>query len=410
MRAWGFSFLILLLISSGSHAAFTGEIRNHEEVTIDLSARGPDSGTLDRVRMSIGSTAYELELQPSERAMRAAQRWAPGAVADDFMAWEGRVVGADASWVRLSTSGGGLTGAIGDGSSVWLLDPASAHPDIAARAGLGPQDTIAYRLADFERVFGEDFRHPPHPPHPPYFESYTDAPVSTGAAYTLSAGLTRLLEVTFVFDVEYRALFTTFEGAALEAISTTHTVDGFYASAVNLRLEVSDLIAAEAHEFDGANASELLEQLAGVQGYYVANQLNANKGVVHLLSGKDILFGTVGLAYVGTACRRNRYATGVNIFRFGPAGNAKLLAHELGHNLNASHDDPINSGFIMGYGNDASGNYPTLFSPSSISQFQTYFGNPGPSGGACLLLPDVFLDGFEPAPLELTRNTSKREP
>jgi hypothetical protein len=402
---WGISFLILLLISSGSHAAFTGEIRNHEHVTIDLSARGPDSGIVDRVRMSIGSTAYELELQPSERAMRAAQRWAPGAVADGFMAWEGRVVDADSSWVRLSTSGGGLTGAIGDGSSVWLLDPASAHPDIAARAGLGPQETIAYRLADFERVFGEDFRHPPHPPHPPHVEPYAYAPVSTGAAFTFSAGVMRLLELTFVFDVEFVALFSTFEGAALEAISTTHTADGFYASAVNLRLEVSDLIAAEAHEFDGATASELLEQLAGVQGYYVANQLSAIQGVVHLLSGKDIV-GTVGLAYVGTACLRNRYATAVNVFRLGPAGNAKLLAHELGHNLNASHDDPINSGFIMGYGYDASGNYPTVFSASSIAQFQAYFGMPSPSGGSCLLPPFVFFDGFEPAPVGLTRNTS----
>lgn len=78
--------------------------------------------------------------------------------------------------------------------------------------------------------------------------------------------------------------------------------------------------------------------------------ISSNARAAHLITGKNLEDdGVIGLAYLASICRYNgRYKFGVSQF-ISRSFQPTLIAHEIGHNLNASHsDDGIMQAVLIG--------------------------------------------------------------
>ena len=104
-----------------------------------------------------------------------------------------------------------------------------------------------------------------------------------------------------------------------------------------------------------------------------------------LLSGYEFAGSTIGLAHVSAMCSATRSA-GVNQVNQFPAGqNYALVAHEMGHNLGARHDNqenPCSTGFIMQP--NASIPPATQFSSCSKDEFLGYYNSSGLLCSGCV--------------------------
>ena len=134
-------------------------------------------------------------------------------------------------------------------------------------------------------------------------------------------------------------------------------------------------------------------------------------GLAHLLSGKDFDGSTIGLAWVGAPNYANtlcnpEYGNGVDQVTYSAAASAATLAHEMGHNYGALHDNdgPDNaaglpgnscpsSGYIMNASTNV-GHPPTQFSSCSLDYFAGYLAS---HSASCLNgRPDlIFNNGFD---------------
>lgn len=106
-----------------------------------------------------------------------------------------------------------------------------------------------------------------------------------------------------------------------------------------------------------------------------ARQIRPVAGVNHLFTGKRLGSETIGLAYIGTACRTlNGFNTSLS-----KAVNRALLpvivAHEIAHNLGAVHESVPNS--LM---NPAPRTNTTTFTPTTLNLIQQYV----TSSGSCI--------------------------
>eukprot|EP00928_Gymnodinium_smaydae_P087185 TRINITY_DN714_c0_g2_i13.p1 TRINITY_DN714_c0_g2~~TRINITY_DN714_c0_g2_i13.p1 ORF type:complete len:744 (+),score=41.11 TRINITY_DN714_c0_g2_i13:1344-3575(+) len=91
------------------------------------------------------------------------------------------------------------------------------------------------------------------------------------------------------------------------------------------------------------------EKLGWVSRNYAREYID---GATHAMTACGAMYGTLGLAYVGSAC--TIWNTGVNKLHLHPAKLWRVFAHELGHNLGAGHsfeEGRSMTGGLMDYGN-----------------------------------------------------------
>ncbi len=100
-----------------------------------------------------------------------------------------------------------------------------------------------------------------------------------------------------------------------------------------------------ADPYTTTDAGALLNQF---RDHWNSAQTAAPRDVAHLMTGKNLDGGTIGIAALGAVCNRSRaYGLSQSKFTTNNGRRVALTAHELGHNWNANHCDAVSPCNIM---------------------------------------------------------------
>ena len=136
-----------------------------------------------------------------------------------------------------------------------------------------------------------------------------------------------------VGDPELAGRFTDPQG---EMLSTVNIVDGIFTSQLDVSIIPTDVrvLAAAGNPLQSTDAPTLLDQLSD---YRFATDAVRERGLAHLLTGKELDGNTAGIAFLGALCEP-RAGVGLSEGWHGASIAALIMAHELGHNFGSPHD------------------------------------------------------------------------
>jgi len=301
-----------------------------------------------RVRIHLGNQIFDLRLEPNDlrgESYREVLMTAAGEIElapRPLTTFRGTVVGDPDSIVRLTVLPSQLDGYIKTEEEWIFLDPLSNYGPETVRRNSGA--VVVYREADVRpEAMGQCGTG--HLEHAAERLGLHAAPVTNLAE---ASHVRRRLEVATDGDGQ---LFQRYgnPGVFNFMAGVLNRVDGIY-NTLNVDVVVVFQQAWSSiggDPYTSLSASTTLNQL---RDWWNANRGNVNRDTVHQFSGKDFSGGTIGIAYVGVVCNAPSFAYGLSEDQRNSTLNGRLTAHELGHNLSASHDDQIGCATCNGFG------------------------------------------------------------
>ena len=178
--------------------------------------------------------------------------------------------------------------------------------------------------------------------------------------------------LTIPTDADYQYYLAT-EGSTNSSIAATiNSANVIYGAQLGLTLQIvgQSFYSTSSQPYTSSASGTLLDQ-------FRRNSDLPDSGIYHLFTGKQMDDGVIGVAYVGAACSNFGYAV---TQRVQSALRPIVLAHEVGHNLSATHDDSSPT-TIMATALSGS-NPPSQFSQKSINEARGYVDS---SAGSCML-------------------------
>ncbi len=326
---------------------------------------------------------FLIELHPNERLIANLPPTQKGAL-DAYTLLAGKVAGVPDSWVRLTVVGSELHGAVWDGDHLYAIAPAREMRNAVAEKSLAAGDgTLLYRLDDVQwrdspPLCGVG---PGHALETNYPKLTAELRENAAAAVVVDGQL----HVEFIADFEFFQAFSTVTQG--EMLARVNIVDGIFAEQVGIAITPHFRVFSAADDpFVASDGENLLDELAA---YREATPAVRERGLAHLITGRDLTGQTAGIAFIGSLCQP---AQGVSLSegRFGALTSSIIIAHELGHNFGAPHDaeegsacEATSTGFLMQPFVGSS----STFSDCSLAQMQ-----PVVAAAACIE-PIQFADG-----------------
>lgn len=162
-----------------------------------------------------------------------------------------------------------------------------------------------------------------------------------------------------------------------------NVVDGIYSDQVGIHLNVAEIRTLQNNGgLSSSNPGTLLDQFGDFSNSSGFN----NPGLAHLFTGRNLSGSTIGIAYINSLCS-NRFGVGISQTNGAGTAGALTVAHEVGHNFGAPHDNQSGSTCASTPGNfimNPSLNGQDQFSQCSLTQMQ-----PAIQNAACVTDIDV---------------------
>lgn len=382
----------LLVASAGA----TGVRVNHLEPADLTTSRAKDGRT--RLQIALAGQMLQASLSPNEALLANMPReLGRRLAAQGVVLFSGKLDGVEGSWIRLSQRGQRWQGAWFDGVTLFLLDPAP----VAKQFGRLPSG-VAHAAFRLEDVVIEGLDHDIAGRPGGYVDWIGELASDLSTA---KAGL-KELELTVVTDTEFSAHHDSNRDAAVA--DRLNVVDGIYQDQLSVQITLTHL----RHLSDngpltmtlasgGSNASpDLLTTFRSYMFEGIGSSI-PKADLNHLFSGKDFDGSTAGVAYVNVLCN-SQYGYAINQVRSSSITTALIIAHEMGHNVGASHDGQSGSscaaqigGWIM---SPSISSANRLFSPCSQAVMSSRIASASCLGSVVLTPPGFYADGFEQAP------------
>jgi len=287
---------------------------------------------------------WQLELVPNRGLVDNLSETARADIAGtDNRFYSGQVAGRTDSWARVNRIDGRLAAMFFDGDELYLLDRAGGF-ELSAGRRAAPESTLLFRYSDLEGGLldhggiappGSKAERTTEPDH------FKDLVSHLHATARLAREAEFALPVTIVSDTQFSGAHGA--NAAAVVAGRMNFIDGIYAGQLGTGIV---LLHHEILDDNGPLTSTDPGVLLSEQfGPFMRDGDGSSipfGGLAHLFTGRDLNGSTVGIAYLGVLCSSG-FGYGVNQNLSSDTISALVVAHEMGHNFAAGHDDDTNS-------------------------------------------------------------------
>lgn len=150
--------------------------------------------------------------------------------------------------------------------------------------------------------------------------------------------LDREIKLATEADYEYVNPLGGSAAANTEIMNIMNMVEGVYQQELGLsfRIVYQHTWATPDDPYDSTAPAVLLQQF---EQYWNTNLTGTSRDTAHMWTGRDLDQDTIGFAEIGTVCRQPSRAYGLSQRVFDVDIKVGITAHEIGHNLGATHPD-----------------------------------------------------------------------
>ncbi|MFT7680220.1 MAG: hypothetical protein ACI8QC_004226 [Planctomycetota bacterium] len=150
-------------------------------------------------------------------------------------------------------------------------------------------------------------------------------------------GVIQVAELAYDTDYEYYLDYGSSGAVQARIELITNTLNLQYESEVNLTHQITSITVRSSSNdpYSSSNASTLLNSF---RSHWNNNMTGIQRDIAHLMTGRTIDGGTIGIAWLGVICHGTYgYGLSESDFNGNFSSATDLTAHELGHNWNADH-------------------------------------------------------------------------
>ncbi len=340
--------------------------------------------------LEVFGKSFQVLLQPNTRLISKIPEHRRAQLKKDLSFYRGKLEGISDSWVRLTRSGQTWSGMIWDGQDAYIIDSLSVvTPALRTVPAPTSSQHSIYRISDTRdlgnRICGmEGSGGMPTHPMTSFGALMEELETRVGVA---AQGAIRNIDMAVVTDQAFNRSNSNPNAAV---IARMNIVDGIFSEQLGVQISLVDVLPVPPNvDLSSSNASILLNQFSEFSNSPLFN----HPGVAHLFTGRKLDGRTVGFAYFRSLCSA-RFSVGIEEITGTGAAGALTVAHELGHNFGAPHDNEDGSPCSATPGTFLMNpflNGSDQFSPCSVSQIQ-----PVVNSASCITFVNLEQPDLEP--------------